>query len=73
MTKLAVPVYAQLKVDVASPTVVYVGEASPGAATSDSVWNIFKVDTSTGVSITFAERDSGYKYIWDDRATYTYG
>lgn len=73
MTRLATPTNTQLKVDVASPTTIYVGEAAPGASTSSAVWKIFQVDTTTGVSLGFANKLGEYKFIWDDRTTYTYG
>ena len=71
--KLALPVSSQLKVDIANATTIYIGEASPGVATSTAAWRIFKVDTTSGVSIGYAGKDAGFIYVWDDRATYTYG
>ena len=61
-----------LQVDAASATITYVGEAEPGSATSGAVWRIKRIDTSSGVSIRWADGVDGFSKIWDNRATYTY-
>lgn len=59
------------KVDTASSTVTYVGKAAPGSATSSAVWQIKKIDTSSGVDIKWAA--SGlFTQVWDNRAGLTY-
>jgi len=58
--------------DEVSATLSYMGEAIPGTATSAPSWRIRKIDTSSGVSIEWAESSTAFSYIWDDRASYTY-
>ena len=71
--RISPSVAGQLKVDVANATTIYVAEAAPGVVTSQSSWKIFKVDTSSGVSIGYANNNAGFIHSWDDRASYTYG
>lgn len=59
---------------------VYIAFARPGAATSDAVWQIRKVAYSGNmpVSVTWPQNTSGnpsndYAFVYDDRASYTYG
>lgn len=58
--------------DEASATITYVGEALPGTAGSASTWRIKKLDSTSGLVITWADGDSDFDKIWDDRASYTY-
>lgn len=58
--------------DEVSATLSYMGEAIPGTATTTPSWRIRKIDTSSGVSIEWAESSTAFSYIWDDRASYTY-
>lgn len=50
----------------------YIGSAPPGTATSSASWQIFKIDTSSGTSITWADGDSNYNNVWDNRASLSY-
>lgn len=58
-------------------TYVYVGTAPCGTATSSSVWQIKRIDSSTG-DILWAKAsgdsvgNSNFDKCWDDRASYTY-
>jgi len=51
--------------------IAYLGKAVFGAATSAELWQIRKIDYSTGVEIT-AANDAEFDQIWDDRASLTY-
>lgn len=54
--------------------VEYVGQASPGTTASEAKWSIKKL-TYSGSHVTdiqWANGDNGFKFIWDDRASYTY-
>jgi len=53
-------------------TATYVGQAQDGSLESDPVWQIQKIDTSSGVSILWADGNNKFDNIWDDRATLTY-
>jgi hypothetical protein len=61
-----------LRMDEASATVTYVGEALPGTATSASAWRIKKLDTTSGTSIRWADGDTLFNNVWDNRAGLTY-
>lgn len=50
----------------------YVGRAPAGSVESDPVWQIQRLDTSSGVVLTFADGNSNYDNIWDDRASLAY-
>lgn len=55
--------------------VEYVGAAYAGTATSESKWMIKKLtyDASSRLTdVQFAGGDAGFKWKWDDYATYTY-
>lgn len=61
-----------VRVDEASATVTYVGEADTGTATSAASWRIKKIDTTSGTTVTWADGDASFNNIWDDRASITY-
>lgn len=50
----------------------YVGYAAAGSPTSSPVWQITKLDLSSGVVVTFANGSSDYNQIWDNRASLSY-
>ena len=57
-------------------TVLYVCSASPCSAVSDAVWQVKKVDATTGVKVTWADGDANYDNLATDLATvkaFTYG
>lgn len=52
---------------------MYVGSAAPGSSTSSPVWRIKKiVEVGSMITITWANGDSNFTNIWDDRTTLTY-
>jgi len=59
--------------DTDSPN-IFIGQANRGSATSAAVWQIMKVDKSSGnnVYIYFADKLDSFTKVWDDRTTYTY-
>jgi hypothetical protein len=61
------------EVDEVSSSVTYVGIAAPGTATSAASWQIKKI-TTTGadIEIIFADGNSNFDNVWDDRASLTY-
>lgn len=61
-----------LLVDEVSGTISYIGQAPIGSATSSSVWQIFKLDSSSGLTLKWADSTDAFSKIWDDRATYSY-
>lgn len=52
----------------------YLGVALPGVSTASIGWKIAKMSYSSGnmTSYLFANGDSSFNYIWDNRATYSY-
>jgi YD repeat-containing protein len=59
----------------ASGNVQYVGRAEPGVATSGAHWQIQKLtyDGSNRITaVQWAQGTDEFKYVWTDRATYTY-
>jgi hypothetical protein len=59
-----------LIVDTVSSTLIYIGEGTFGALTSEPKWLIKKIDLSSGVVIKAASKD--FNQVWDDRASLTY-
>ena len=59
----------------ASGNLEYEGWAVPGSATSDGVWCIRKhtYDASNRVTLSqYADGNTAFDNVWDDRATLTY-
>ena len=52
--------------------VQYVGKASIGASTSDAVWQIKKIDCTTGTVITWADGNDNYDNNWSNREAISY-
>ena len=61
-----------LKLDQASSTLLYVGEATIAAPSSSPMWRIRKIDTTSGVDILWADGNSFYDNVWDNRTSLTY-
>ena len=51
--------------------VIYFGEALPGAASSAASWRIQRINTSTEID-EWADGDSDFDNIWDNRASLSY-
>lgn len=60
------------RVDEASATVMYVGDAPAGSGIASSVWRIKKVDTTSGVVITWADGNTNFDNRWDQRTGLSY-
>lgn len=59
-----------LRVDNVSSTLIYLGEGTLGALTSEPKWLIKKIDLSSGVVITAAS--NSFNQVWDNRASLVY-
>jgi len=60
-------------IDAASATVTYICEAVPSATTSQALWRIKKVDSTTNpTTILFADGNDNFDNIADNRASLTY-
>lgn len=61
------------KVDGASSTVTYIGQALPATLTSSSNWQIQKVTVNGNItSIEYADGNADFDNEWDERASYSY-
>ncbi len=58
--------------DEVSATLSYIGEAAPKSSTSGAVWRIRRLDTTSGVEMLYADGDTRFDNVWDDRASLTY-
>jgi hypothetical protein len=55
-----------------SATVTYHGRAKTGASESAPVWQVFKVDHSSGYAVTWADGNQSYDNVWANRASLVY-
>lgn len=58
--------------DTTTANVIYVGKAPVGSSTAGSVWQIHKIDNTSGSIITWADGDSNFDNVWNNRASLTY-
>jgi len=62
-----------LRIDEASSTVTYIGYAAVGSKTSDAVWKIKRITKSgTETIIEYADGNSNYDNVWDNRTSLDY-
>jgi len=62
-----------IRVDDATSTVTYVGDAAINLAESSPNWRIKKLETvGTVLKITWADGNENFDNIWTDRASLTY-
>ena len=54
-----------------STTLIYIGKAEIGTATSAALWTIMRIDTTNGALIAWANSGTDDQ-IWDNRASLTY-
>lgn len=59
-------------VDTDDDPITYIGYALPGTNTSDNTWKIKRLDTTSGVIVKWANGQTLFNNIWDDRASLTY-
>ena len=60
------------RIDDSSVPVVYSGEAESGAAESDHVWRIKRIDVSVGAVVTWADGNTNFDNAWSDRTSLSY-
>lgn len=58
--------------DVTTPNITYIGKAYPGASTASAVWQISKIDSTSGTNITWAAGSSNFNQVYDSRASLAY-
>jgi hypothetical protein len=52
-------------------TYLYIGKAVPGSSSASAVWQIQRLENSTG-NIFFADGNANFDNIWDNRASLSY-
>jgi len=57
--------------DTTTLSMIYIGEATPGTATSASTWRIKRLDVTTGLIIQWAGTGT-FNQVWNNRASLTY-
>ena len=70
-------IYTQKMQNTSSGQPLYIGEAQPGTATSEAKWRIKKMEYGDGESMPptgtiWADGETSFDKIWDNRATYSY-
>ena len=70
---IPVDVNGSMRIDTASSTVIYIGEATFGADENAAVWRIRKLPTvGTVLSIQWADGNQKFDNVWANRASLTY-
>lgn len=58
--------------DSTDPNITYVGIAAISSPTSSAVWQIKKMDKTSGLVITWADGNDNFDNVWDDRESLNY-
>lgn len=61
-----------LRFDGSASPVLYLGTAAAGSADAAAVWQIQQIDTTSGVEVLFADGNTNYDNIWNNRAGLSY-
>lgn len=61
-----------VQVNSGDSNIQYVGSAAPGTPTSANTWRIQKIDSTTGTVVTWADGNTNFDNIWDNRESLTY-
>lgn len=68
----AIPESLREATDSGDANVTYIGLAKLGAVTTEAVWQIRKIDETSGTAITFANGSDNYDSKWSDRESLSY-
>lgn len=60
------------RLDEASATITYVGQAVPGTSTASAAWSIKRLDSTSGLVVLWAAGTAAFTQIWDNRAALAY-
>lgn len=67
------PTYTTRLDETSTTSVTYVGKAVVGSSEASAVWQIQKIDeTGAVMSIKFADGNSSFDNVWNDRVSLTY-
>ena len=61
-----------LLVDSENTNISYSGKALAGSATSSAIWQIKKINETSGIVITWADGNTDFDNIWDNRKDLSY-
>ena len=61
-----------VRIDDSNDPTTYIGKAPIGSATSSAVWQVAKLDTTSGLVKTWADSNASFDNVWDNRASLTY-
>lgn len=61
-----------IRLEEASATITYVGQAVPTTATSAAAWSIKRLDSASGLVVLWGGGTAAFNQIWDDRAGLAY-
>jgi hypothetical protein len=62
-----------IRLDEASTTITYVGEAKVGTTEASAKWRIFRLTDSSGdLTIEYADGDDKFDNVWANRASLSY-
>jgi hypothetical protein len=64
--------YYEIRLDESTSIITYVGQANPGSITSTANWQIKRLDSTTGLVVEWADGNSNFDNIWDNRAALSY-
>ena len=72
-SSVSIEVVLTTRMDEASSTITYVGEASIGTSSASAAWRIKRITTSgTQTIIEWADGNNNFDNIWDNRASLSY-
>ncbi len=61
-----------IAIDSGDSNINYIGKAEAGTATSVATWQIKEVDETTGTQVRYADGDTKFDNIWDNRESLSY-
>lgn len=64
--------YTPMVDDTSTANVTYIGNAIPGSSTANAVWQIKKLNTSSGIVGSWADGNALFDNVWDNRTSLTY-
>lgn len=62
-----------LQINSGDSNICYLGYAVPGTATSAALWQILEVDSTTGTIGLYADSNTNFDNVFDDRESLSYG
>lgn len=65
----------KIRIEYSDSNAIYVGEAKPGIGTDETGWRIKKITYDVNdnpTQINWADGNTNFDNIWDNRTTYTY-